>query len=1027
MNIRRTISLLVLILVFIPKSSAQLSNTANAPDSDYKKGMAFFEKGKYQAAIRLLDICVKNGTSAIADEKTEAEFYAAMSAIMVSSPDAEYRLLQFTEKHPNYTHINQASLDLANYFYQIKNYKKAIKYYDLVDRLQLDSTKLPEYFFKNGYSNFMAGDDMKALLMFSEIKDIDTEYTTPALYYFSHIAYEEKKYQTALDGFIKLKDDETFGSVVPFYIVQLLYLQKDYDGILAMAPDLLNSAGKSRAVELDRFIGDAYFNKAMYTEAIPYLEKYAADAKASAREDQYQLGYSYYKSGNYDKAIGILLEIGARQDILSQNIWYLLGDNYIQKGDKIKAKLAFSNASKMDYDKKIKEESLFNFAKLTYETSNSPFGEVINAFQTYLDQFPGSDRIEEVYNYLVDTYLQIKNYKAALESLDKIGTKNNKLEEAYQRVSFFRGLELYKNLNFETSIDLFDKSLKYGQYNLILRARSLYWRGEAYYRLVQYDNAIINYEEFMGIPGASKLDEYKLIRYNLGYAYFNKKEYDKALNMFKAFESAGSDKPDIITDARNRIADCYYVATDYALAVNHYNKVIDYGKADADYAMFQKAFTLGLMNDQKGKADNLSAMILKYPSSSFVPNAIFERGRAFVVLKDDPRGEADFNTVIKTYQSSPFVPRAIIQLGLLYYNRGENEKAIAQYKQVVQKFKSTPEARSAMTGLKTTYTEINDVEAYFAYVKTLNGYGDINMAEKDSMLYNSGENLYISGNCQRSIEVFRSYLTEFENGSFRVNAQFYLAECLVKAGEKGEALKNYLEVSKVPNSEFKEQALINIASIYYKDEDYDSSLKYYTELEIVAEKPEIKLLALSGQLNTSYQIGDAQMTIEAAKKVLNSVNISEELLRKANFLSAKAYYSLDDMEQSLIYFKRVAIEVTSIEGAESKYRVAELFYKKGMVSDAEKTISEFIDQNTPHQFWMARIFLLLADISISKGDNIQAKATLQSLLDYYNVDNDGVLDEAKAKLDSLNEATNTDSDLSRLQPDSTEIILPAIN
>ena len=45
--------------------------------------------------------------------------------------------------------------------------------------------------------------------------------------------------------------------------------------------------------------------------------------------------------------------------------------------------------------------------------SSSPFGEVIAAFQNYLDQYPGSERVEEVYNYLVATYMEIKNYKAA--------------------------------------------------------------------------------------------------------------------------------------------------------------------------------------------------------------------------------------------------------------------------------------------------------------------------------------------------------------------------------------------------------------------------------------------------------------------------------------------------------------------------------------------------------------------------------------------------------------------------------------
>ena len=159
-------------------------------------------------------------------------------------------------------------LELGDYFYQNKNYRKAAIYYESVNRQELEGDKLSEYFFRYGYSCYIKGDKSKALLMFSEIKDIDTEYTSPAIYYFSQIAYEQKMYQTAMDGFMRLKDDETFGGIVPFYIVQILYLQKDYDGILEIAPDLIKSAGKERAVELYRFIGDAYYNKENYKEAL---------------------------------------------------------------------------------------------------------------------------------------------------------------------------------------------------------------------------------------------------------------------------------------------------------------------------------------------------------------------------------------------------------------------------------------------------------------------------------------------------------------------------------------------------------------------------------------------------------------------------------------------------------------------------------------------------------------------------------------------------------------------------------------
>ncbi len=147
--------------------------------------------------------------------------------------DAEYRMMIFISTHPESPRINDARLVLGDYFYQLKNYRKAIKYYESVNRQLLETERLPEYFFQLGYSHYISGDKSRALLMFSEIKDVDTEYTSPAVYYFSQIAYERKMYETAMEGFMRLKNDETFGGVVPFYIVQILYLKKDYDGILA--------------------------------------------------------------------------------------------------------------------------------------------------------------------------------------------------------------------------------------------------------------------------------------------------------------------------------------------------------------------------------------------------------------------------------------------------------------------------------------------------------------------------------------------------------------------------------------------------------------------------------------------------------------------------------------------------------------------------------------------------------------------------------------------------------------------------
>jgi tetratricopeptide (TPR) repeat protein len=324
-----------------------------------------------------------------------------------------------------------------------------------------------------------------------------------------------------------------------------------------------------------------------------------------------------------------------------------------------------------------------------------------------------------------------------------------------------------------------------------------------------------------------------------------------------------------------------------------------------------------------------------------------------------------------------------------------------------------------MTGLRNTYVDMNDVDTYFSYVKTLDGYGDINLSEKDSLLYMSGENLFMTGKYDKASGVLKNYITEFPNGSFRQNAMYYLAECLKSAGNIDEALKLYREVSDEPNNQFLEASLIEASSILYSKEDYPAALDYYERLEKVSSSDANTLISLKGQLRTAYQAGDAQKTIIAAGKINSTSHIPEELAREANFMSAKANYSLNNFDNALRDFRKVATEVTSIEGAESKFRVAELLNKDDKPAEAERVISEFIDLKSPHQYWMARVFLLLADISIKKGDTLQARATLTSLKDYYKVDNDGILDEVRAKINSLDEnkpgTDKTDNQQNNLQ------------
>ena len=141
--------------------------------------------------------------------------------------------------------------------------------------------------------------------------------------------------------------------------------------------------------------------------------------------------------------------------------------------------MAFSAASKLSFDKEIERNALLNYAKLTYELSYSPFNQTIKSFNEYIEKYPNSPNIDEAYNYLGKFYMSTKNYKDAFMYLDKIQDKSRDNKKAYQRVAFFRGIELFNNLEFQKAINFFDKSLIYSSFDAEIKAQTMYWKAEA--------------------------------------------------------------------------------------------------------------------------------------------------------------------------------------------------------------------------------------------------------------------------------------------------------------------------------------------------------------------------------------------------------------------------------------------------------------------------------------------------------------------------------------------------------------------
>jgi TolA-binding protein len=1001
--------ILLLLLAFAPvllKAQQTVYYQSISPEIQNAKDL--FLARNYISALNQFDrIAAQSEENS--DVRTEAMFYKALCGLKLDNGNAEEQIAEFMKQFPESSYRNRALFEQAVYQFDKKKYSAVVKTFSQLNIAELTADERTYFYYLRGYSNFELEKMDAAITDFALIKEGNSMYAAPAQYYYGHIHYLKGDYEAALQEFVKLKKNPVFEKVIPFYISQIYYKQNKYREVVEYTAPIINTVAADQQPELARILGDSYFHLREFKSAIQFLEFYLSDKNNKGRPENYMLGYCYYLNSEEAKAIPYLEIASKGKDELAQNALYHLADCYVATEDKNKARQAFEAASEFDFDAKIKEDALFNYAKITYELSYSPFNETIKAFDKYVASYPNSERNDVAYDYLVKVYMSTSNYRDAMASIEKIKVKSPSVKKAYQRVAYYRALESFNNLDYAAAAEDFDKSIEAGDFNKNYRALSLFWKAEAAYRLNDYNKAISGYTSFMKASGAVALPEYKTAHYNLAYAYFQLKDYNLAADYFRKYLNLEADlRTEKVADANNRLGDCNYLNRDYGSAISNYDRALMMNLYDADYALFQKAFCLGLQRDNQAKISSLQLLIQNYPKSLYQDDALFELGRTYERMNQPQMAINHYKDLINKFPQSSFLNKALVQLGLVYYNSNDFQSSIKYYKQVVDRSPNSPETQAALAGMKNSYVEMNDVDAYFAYTGSLGSGSQVSASEQDSLSYQSAEKLYMAKD-KKARAQFERYLNQFPEGSFVLNSHFYLAEILYAEGENANALAEYELVIAQPDNYFTPTSLLKAAGIQYDMENYRQALSYFERFAKTSDAGNKLQEVQTGIMRCQFKLANYQACVESANQVLASAKVSDILRRETNYMLAVSYYKLGQQDKALPILSKLSADTNSAEGAESKFLVAEILFEKQKLKEAEKEIMDFIDKNSPHQFWLAKSFLLLSDIYLKNGDEFQAKHTLKSIEENYPEPNDGILDTTRRKLALLEDAEAKDT------------------
>ena len=969
-------------------ASGQRSYQFDAPNRLFVEGKELFSLKNYSGCIDKLEAYKQHSTDA--DLIQEADYMLVYSAYEQGRPNAVELLKDYLDVYPASRHADEVNFLIGSAHFGQGEYQKAIFWFNESNIDMLSPEQQEAYCFRLAYSLLQTGDMEKARGYFARIEQIGMKYREASTYYVAYIDYATGKYNNALVEFTRLKDLPDYKERSLYYITQIYFIQNKYEKVISEGKELLASYPDSENnSEVYRIMGNAYYHLGNEDQAINMLSKYVSSTDSPLRGDLYILGVCYYNKGNYSSAVNALGRTVRENDALSQNAYLYLGQSYLKLKDKNNARMAFEAAATSSFDKQVKEAAMYNYALLIHETAFTGFGESVTIFEDFLNDFPNSKYADKVNDYLVEVYLTTKNYQAALNSIDKIKHPSTKILEAKQDILFQLGTQAFTNMELDKAVDLFSRAISLGAYNLESRNDAYFWRGESYYRQGEYNKAISDYRTYLNNTRQRNTDMYALAHYNLGYSYFKLKEYGEALNRFRQYVNLESNQQTpAYADAYNRIGDCLFHNRQFAMAEENYTRAAQLQPSAGDYSVYQKGFLLGLQKDYKGKISVMDRLIREFPESQYVDDALFEKGRSYVLLDNNQAAAASFEQLMRDFPQSSLARKAGVQLGLIYFNDNQPEKAAEAYKSVISNYPGSEEAKVALQDLKSVYIELNDINSFAAYANSLGGNVRFEVSEQDSLTYLAAEKLFMRGDNEGARRSLTNYLQTFPQGAFSSNANFYLASIAFAKKDLEEAKRLFSLVLESGDTKFREESWARKAEIEYLDKDYAAAMESFKHLQAVAENPENKEAAKLGLMRCAELTGQPQEALLAANDLLKEPKLSPEIMSEARYVRAKAYISLKQENKALADLKEISKDTRTIHGAEAKYLLAQLYYDNKDDKNAETVLMNFIENGTPHQYWLARGFILLADIYIRQGDDFQARQYLTSLQNNYKGDDE---------------------------------------
>jgi len=1003
---------LTIVIFGIHFSYGQASLNFTSADAAYRQGIELINQGKYLAASNAFEEYGTRGKDPI--KLADAQYYRAFCAIQLKNGDGEMMIERFIAENPNHTKAALAYYELASLKYGEKNYKTAIKYFEKCYFEALSKEMQYEAKFKLGYAYFTQKKFEQAYEMFNELKREENKYQYPASYYAGYLNFQKGEYDRAFYDFTRAENNDGYAPVIPSMLVKVYYKQKRYDELIEYGNSVLTRREVRDKPEINLYLGEAYFEKNDFATAATYYNTYLSGKKGNVdRSLLFRIGYVQMFSGENEQAIESLKQVALKNDTLGYVASYYLGNLYIKTDNKNFAVSAFKVSRDNSYDSVLEEESSFQYAKLNLDLGN--FDEAINAIQEYKSKYPGSQRVENIDEILTEAYLNSRNYDLAIKHIESMQYRSERINKAYQQITFFKGTELFNDGKFRQAVDMFDKSLQHSYLNTFV-IKANYWKGEAFSVGLKYQEALNAYAAVFRNDTRGTSEEYLPSRYGIGYAYYNLKQYERALDHFKYYvnqTSAAENQKH--RDALIRLGDCYYATKQYQSSLEVFDKAINLNPQRADYCYFRKGVVYGIMGNIESANRSFDKVINDFSESRHIANTLYQKGQ-FNFENGSYRFSIQvFDRLIKDYPESNYIPFALQSRAIAASNMNSFNNAERDYKLILEKYPNHEIANSALLGLQEALQKTGNsdqFDKYLAMYRSANPDSD----KLESVEFEAAKSQYFNQNYPNAISAFDAFLSNYPQSAMKTEAIYLKADSYYRTNQPLQALDNYQLIIQDLGFNRHSRVVQRVAEIELATEKFDESIPHFEQLEKIASSKKEQYTAWNGLMNAHFMLGNYNKALEYGHLILEQGQVALNAKNEALLLMAKSHLALGEKAEARNYLEETVESAKDENGAEALYLVAELLYENELYQESIDRLFELNSSFAMYEYWLGKSFILIADNYLAMGEDFQAKATYESIIE--NSPMKEIVDEAELKLMVLNEKAE---EMSKVEMDTLEI------